>query len=175
MNVNRTRGNLLVDAALWAISPGFESNDVGYSPAADRVGAHTGWIWQKTTPDRWTREPLATLVTYWLWNMAGDLVGSAYMAQGAATMKNYWSLSGSVSASPARFDDRDTRGGAADADARLVHQPQHLERRRRPQAVRLDASASYEWNTAGGWALRGRPVARLSGPRPRSASRSARR
>ena len=75
VNVNRTRGNLLVDAALWAISPGFESNDAGYSPAADRVGAHTGWIWQKTTPDRWTRDRSATLVTYWLWNMGGDLVG----------------------------------------------------------------------------------------------------
>ncbi len=156
VNVNRTRGNLLVDGALWAISPGFESNDAGYSPAADRVGAHTGWIWQKTTPDRWTRDRSATLITYWVWNMGGDLVGSAYVGQLSATMKNYWSLSGSVSGSPARIDDRDTRGGPAMKRVPAWSSSLFLSSDARKK-IRFDASGSYERNTVGGWALRANP------------------
>ena len=41
LNLNRQSGPVRVNAAAWATSPGFESNDAGYSPAADRVGAHT--------------------------------------------------------------------------------------------------------------------------------------
>jgi hypothetical protein len=156
VNVNRTRGNLLVDGALWAISPGFESNDAGYSPAADRVGAHTGWIWQKTTPDRWTRNRSATLITYWVWNMGGDLVGSAYVGQLSATMKNYWSLGGSVSGSPARIDDRDTRGGPAMERVPAWSSSLFLSSDARKK-IRFDASGSYERNTVGGWALRASP------------------
>ena len=156
VNVNRTRGNLLVDGALWAISPGFESNDAGYSPAADRVGAHTGWIWQKTTPDRWSRDRNLTLITYWVWNMGGDLVGSAYVGQLSATMKNYWSLGGSVSGSPARIDDRDTRGGPAMKRVPAWSSSLFLSSDARKK-IRFDASGSYERNTVGGWALRASP------------------
>jgi len=152
VNVNRTRGNLLVDAAVWAISPGFESNDVGYSPAADRVGAHTGWIWQKTTPDRWTRDRSATLITYWLWNMGGDVVGHGYTTQLSATMKNYWSVSGSVGATPSRIDDRDTRGGPAMKRVPAWSSSLFISSDARKK-LRLDASASYAKNTAGGWSL----------------------
>ena len=150
LNVNRTRGNLLVDAAVWAISPGFESNDVGYSPAADRVGAHTGWAWQKTTPDRWTRDRSLILVSRWLWNTAGDSLMHGYDVQLSATLRNYWNLSGSFAAELSHLDDRATRGGP------LMRSPGCLtasvsagsDRRKR---LGLDIRGWYDANTAGGW------------------------
>ena len=156
VNVNRVRGNLLVDAALWAISPGFESNDVGYSPAADRVGAHTGWLWQKTTPDRWTRDRSATLVTYWLWNMGRDLVGQGYVVQLSATLKNYWALGGSLSANPSRIDDRDTRGGPAMKRVAAYSGSLFVSSDARKKVL-FEGAASYAETTAGGWSVSASP------------------
>ena len=160
LNVNRTRGNLLVDAAVWAISPGFESNDVGFSPAADRVGAHTGWLWQKTVPDAWTRERSAVLVTRWLWNTAGDTLVHGYGTQLAATLKNYWNVGGNFDVDLPHFDDRETRGGP------LMRRPASYsasasfssDSRKR---VGVELNAFYVRNTAGGWSLDASPALSL--------------
>jgi hypothetical protein len=150
VNVNRTRGNLLVDAALWAISPGFESNDVGFSPEADRVGAHTGWLWQKTTPDGWTRDRTAVFIGRWLWNTAGDTLVNGYSLQAAATFKNYWSLSGNADFDLSHFDDRATRGGALMRRPGAYSGGVYLSSDGRKR-VQLGASTRYNANTAGGW------------------------
>ena len=156
LNVNRTRGNLLVDAALWAISPGFESNDVGFSPEADRVGAHTGWLWQKTTPDRWTRDRSLTFVSRWLWNTAGDTLVNGYSLQAGVTTKNYWAVSAGFDFDLPHLSDRETRGGP------LMHRPAsydggiYFESDGRKR-VQLSASTFYAWNTAGGWSLEAGP------------------
>lgn len=157
INVNRTRGNLLVDGALWAVSPGFESNDVGFSPQADRIGAHTGWIWQKTNPDRWTRDRSLTVLSIWLWNTAGDNLANGYNVQGSATLNNYWSVSAGGEIDLPRMDDRATRGGP------LVRRPiacsqfvsVSTDRRKR---LAFQLSSSHDSNTAGGWLLSANPA-----------------
>ena len=154
VNVNRTRGNLLVDAALWAISPGFESNDVGFSPEADRVGAHTGWLWQKTTPDGWTRDRSAVFIGRWLWNTAGDTLVNGYSLQGAATFKNYWSLSGNADVDLPHLDDRATRGGALMRRPATYNVGVYLSSDGRKR-VQIATSAGYNANTAGGWYAEG--------------------
>jgi hypothetical protein len=152
LDVNRTRGNLLVDGTVWAISPGFESNDVGFSPAADRIGAHAGLIWQKTTPDRWTRERSLTVISRGLWNTAGDNLLDAHDVEVYVTLKNYWSIGGDIDVALAPLDDRATRGGP------LMRRPSSLsaslylssDQRKR---LALNASAGYARNAAGGWGV----------------------
>jgi hypothetical protein len=152
LNVNRTRGNLLVDGAVWAISPGFEANDVGFSPSADRVGAHTGWLWQKTTPDDWTRERFLVLVTRWLWNTSGDNLVHGYGLQAGATLRNYWNVGANADFDLPHFDDRETRGGPLmwRPSSRSVSANFSSDRRKR---TGLEVSSGYAWNTAGGWTL----------------------
>jgi hypothetical protein len=156
IDVNRTRGNVLVDGAAWAISPGFESNDLGYSPSADRVGAHAGWLWQKTVPDRWTRDRSAVILARWLWNTAGDSLMQGYDVQLAATMKNYWAVGGEFMTDLPHLDDRETRGGP------LMRRPAshsalaYVESDGRKR-VRADLFAWYSWNAAGGWLLETTP------------------
>ena len=40
VNLNRNSGLWQVNAALWGVSPGFESNDLGFLGTGDRAGAH---------------------------------------------------------------------------------------------------------------------------------------
>ena len=156
VNVNRTRGNLLVDAALWAISPGFESNDLGYSPTADRIGAHTGWLLQKTTPDKWTRERSLVLITRWLWNTAGDNLVNGYSLQASGTFRNYWSLGLNADLDLAHLDDRATRGGPMMKRPSNLSAGLYLESDSR-KPVQLSLSGSYSRSASGGWSADGSP------------------
>ena len=157
LNVNRTRGNLLVDGAVWAISPGFEANDVGFSPAADRVGAHTGWLWQKTTPDNWTRDRSLVLITRWLWNTAGDNLLHGYSLQGSATLRNYWNVSANWDFDLPHFDDRETRGGPLERRPASYTASAYVSSDSRKR-VGLNLNSYYAWNTAGGWSLSASPA-----------------
>lgn len=151
INLNRTTGNVLVDVALWGVSPGFESNDVGYSPAADRVGTHLGLIVRKPTADRFTRNREVTLIKYYNWNFGGDRVGDYTMLQGYVTWPNYWSTSISVGYQPRVFDDRFTRGGPVVRrfDYRDVSAGVSTDRRK---TVSFEVYGSYGTNLLGGWA-----------------------
>jgi hypothetical protein len=40
LHLNRNSGLWQVNAALWGVSPGFESNDLGFMGSGDRAGAH---------------------------------------------------------------------------------------------------------------------------------------
>lgn len=151
VNLNRTTGNVLVDVALWGISPGFESNDIGYSPAADRIGTHLGLIVRKTTPDRFSRNRELTFIKYYNWNFQGDVIGDYATVQGYVTWPNYWNTFASVGYQPRVYDDRFTRGGPVvrRLDYRDVSAGVSTDRRK---TVSFDVSGSYGTNLQGGWA-----------------------
>ena len=52
VNLNRNSGLVQVNALLWGVSPGFESNDLGFHSNGDRAGAHAVVIWRNVTPGR---------------------------------------------------------------------------------------------------------------------------
>jgi hypothetical protein len=149
-NVNRTRGSVLFDAAAWAVSPGFESNDLGYMPAADRVGAHVGFIWRKTQPDRWTRRRSLTLIKYLLWNFDHDLLADAYSVGGSATLPSYWDFFGEVWFQPAVQDDRLTRGGPMMRRIPYGEISAGFNTDHRKMVI-VDVNASHGSNRRGGW------------------------
>src|SRR4029453_8678232 len=50
VNLNRNSGDLQANAALWGVSPGFESNDLGFNSRTSRWGGHGVFTWRKTAP-----------------------------------------------------------------------------------------------------------------------------
>ena len=58
--LNRNSGVWRVNAAVWGVNPGYESNDLGFHSRGDRAGAHGVLLWRKQTPDRFT--PLSRMV-----------------------------------------------------------------------------------------------------------------
>jgi hypothetical protein len=52
VNLNRQSGNIRVNTALWATSPGFEANGLGYQSGGDIAGSHIVATWRKPNPDK---------------------------------------------------------------------------------------------------------------------------
>jgi hypothetical protein len=153
-NVNRRSGNILLDLAFWGVSPGFESNDLGYSPAANRIGSHIGLIWRKTTPDGMTRSRDLTVVKWWTWNFAHDAQTDAFQVSGSVALLNYWEIQASGYASREVQDDRLTRGGPS--VLRLPYREVDLyvisDQRK---VVSIQFGGGYGANGKGGWSASG--------------------
>jgi Domain of unknown function (DUF5916)/Carbohydrate family 9 binding domain-like len=111
VNLNRQSGNVRVNAALWATSPGFESNDLGFNPRSDRWGGHVALQWRKSETDSLTRFRSLTVAKAWSLNFDGDRQGDAVSAVARAHLLNYWNVGLNGSWRIAALDDRQTRGG----------------------------------------------------------------
>ena len=149
-NVNRNSGLWQFNASIWGVSPGFESNDLGFLNQADRAGAHLVVLRRKVTPDRLTRSRSLWVAKWWVWNFARDLQGDGVQGNTFVTLRNYWTLSGGGAWRRRVQDDRLTRGGPsvvapaggswslnAGTDAR--------------RAVSAQVNANASWNESGGW------------------------
>ena len=111
LDLNKNSGDVTVNAALWAVSPGFESNDIGYMTMADRAGAHGALVWRKQNPDRWTRSRTLVVANWWTWNFKREVQGEGYFMEAQATLLNYWNVNAVLHFLRPAFDDRLTRGG----------------------------------------------------------------
>ncbi|MGA9117565.1 MAG: DUF5916 domain-containing protein [Bacteroidota bacterium] len=111
--LNRQEGNLYLNAALGAISPGFETNDMGFMFRADVVNGHlvVGYRWYK--PDGVFRDKNVYLATARSYSFGGEKTGDGIFLFWNATLLSYWGFSGQLTHSPAVLDTRNTRGGPA--------------------------------------------------------------
>jgi len=111
LNLNRQSGAFRVNAATWAISPGFESNDLGFNPRSDRWGGHLALQLLKPELDGATRYRSLTVAKSYAWNFDGLKQGDGLNAFARAQLRNYWDLGLNGSFRWRGFDDRQTRGG----------------------------------------------------------------
>jgi hypothetical protein len=111
VNLNRNSGIHLVNAALWATSPGFDSNDAGFMFSGDRAGGHVVYTWRDPRPVSWARSRGLALAKWYTWNFARQIQGDGIHGFGNVQLTNYWSLFGGFFAQRAIQDDRATRGG----------------------------------------------------------------
>jgi hypothetical protein len=111
LSVNRQSGPVRLNAAAWATSPGFESNDLGFNPRSDRWGGHVALQLQEPKPDGFTRFRSLTLAKSWSYNFDGDEQGDAMNAFGRLRLRNYWNVGLNASLRWRALDDRQTRGG----------------------------------------------------------------
>ena len=111
VNLNRNSGLVRVNASLWGVSPGFESNDLGFHSNGDRAGAHAVLFWSNVTPGRVLRNRNIWVAKWWTWDFSRTLQGDGLNVQANGTFLNYWSAGTHVSTSWRTMDDRLTRGG----------------------------------------------------------------
>ena len=111
LNLNRQSGPVRVNAAAWATSPGFESNDLGFNPRSDRWGGHVAVEVRKPEPDGLTRFRSLTVAKSYAYNFDGDKQADAVNAFGRAVFRNYWNAGVNGSFRWRGLDDRQTRGG----------------------------------------------------------------
>ena len=111
LSLNRQSGAVRVNAAAWATSPAFESNDLGFNPRSDRWGGHVALQLQKPEPDGITRFRALTIAKSYAYNFDGDKQGDAVNAFGRVVLRNYWNAGLNGSFRWRALDDRQTRGG----------------------------------------------------------------
>jgi hypothetical protein len=111
LNLNRNSGNVQANAALWAVSPGFESSDLGFNFRADRWGGHGLVTLRKTDPDRYTRTRSFTLAKWYALNFDGERQGDGINAFFNAQLRNYWFTGGNAFFRFRCQNDQLTRGG----------------------------------------------------------------
>jgi len=149
----RESGSLRAGATISAVSPAFESNDLGYLTRADRVAAEIGVSWEKFEPDRLTRRRELSFSRDWDWNFDGDGQGGDWSAALDLVFLNWWDADFNVRREVGGLDDRLTRGGPmAGSPAGWDLSFDGGTDSRKPVYAR--AEAAHEWNEAGGWETR---------------------
>jgi hypothetical protein len=111
VNVNRQSGTVRVNAAAWATSPGFDSNDLGFNPRSDRWGGHVAVELRKPEPDGLTRFRAVTVAKSYAYNFDGDEQGDGLSVFGRVVLRNYWNAGANGSYRWRGLDDRQARGG----------------------------------------------------------------
>jgi hypothetical protein len=136
------------DASLSTISPGFETNDLGFQSRADEHAATATLEYVHEEPGRVLREwnleggPRAT------WNYDGNRIGTRLNFEGYAQLLNYWSGDFEVNRELSALDDRLTRGGPLVRVPARTNASVSIESDdRKPWTVEVDAGA--EWGEAG--------------------------
>jgi hypothetical protein len=97
--------------AYQEMSPGFESNDLGFQGTADRRNFSTYLGRRVNRPNRLFRAHNLAAYTTHAWNFGGDNVYADFAATAGATFHNFWSGALTLGWSPEYKDDRLTRGG----------------------------------------------------------------
>jgi hypothetical protein len=115
VNLNRNSGLWQVNAALWGVSPGFESNDLGFFGIGDRAGAHGVFLWRGVAPNRVSRERSIWVAKAWTWNYSREVQHDSWHGRASITFLNYWNVNAGGLVWRRALDDRLTRGGPSTA------------------------------------------------------------
>jgi len=167
IDFSRNTGGLRPSGSFWAVSPGYEANDVGYMNTADRMGMHAGVVWLKPTPDRFSRSRHLVAAKWYTWNFAHEKMSDGVFISGSATFRNYWSASMTLISVAAAFDDRLTRGGPIMREPGAKSYAASITTDSR-KLIGLSVNGSYSigasgsWDSSGSVAITAKPIPALT-------------
>jgi len=109
--LDKVSGNWIFNAAIGAINPTFETNDVGFLTRADYINGHIylGYEWYE--PEGLFRTKALTGAFVKGYNFGGNALGETYELFLSAQFMNYWSCNLSLAYNGESYDDQRTRGG----------------------------------------------------------------
>jgi Domain of unknown function (DUF5916)/Carbohydrate family 9 binding domain-like len=152
INLNRQSGVHLTNLSLWAVSPGMDSSDAGFTFNSDRGGMHGVYQWRSPKVTDHFRDRMLAIAKFYTWNFGRELQSDGLFLFGNAQLKNYWGIFANALYFRGVQDDRATRGGPSMAQpsaGSLFFGVQSDSRRR----LRLSVDNGYDRNTAGAWSL----------------------
>ncbi len=155
--VNKQKGNVIFNAALGAMSPGFEANDLGYHTRGDIINGHTIFGYQTFHPDRIFRKWSTTVTYFRNYDFGGNRIGEIIYLDAAGQFLNYWSAALHYDYEPPKYSHYLTRGGPmAYYPAGTTYIGTVGSDSRRPLVFKLSGrlrthpSGGYNWTVEGG-------------------------
>ena len=109
--LDKVTGNWIFNAAIGAINPKFETNDVGFLTRADFVNSHVYVGYQWLQPDKTFRTKTITGAVIEQFDFGGNRIGDSYQLTVDGQFLNYWETGLTISLNGETFDDQRTRGG----------------------------------------------------------------
>jgi hypothetical protein len=152
LNLNRNSGLWQVNAALWGVSPGFDSSDLGFTFRAGINGAHSVLIWRKPTPDRFTRDRNVWIAKWWTWDADGLRQGDGVQTAAFAILRNYWETGVHAGFRRRVNDSWLTRGGPTAISPGGGSAGFFVATDSR-KPVSVVFNPFYSWNEFGGWGI----------------------
>src|SRR5258705_6155596 len=149
INLNRNSGLWQVNAALWAGSPGFESNDLGFLSTGDRAGMHAVFFFRDVKPRRYSRSWNAWIAKYYTWNFGRELQSNGLSVSANWNSLNYWNINTNVGRNERTLDDRLTRGGRSAEAPGGTNWNINMNSDSR-KGMSLGAGARIRWTDGGG-------------------------
>ena len=109
--LNKQEGSFMLNAALGAISPGFDNNDLGFLFGGDVVNAHlfTGWQWNEPKGIRQYANIMGAVCSSW--DFGGNNTLKGFWSGFNFEQRNRWSWNGTTFIQGPAFSPRGTRGG----------------------------------------------------------------
>jgi hypothetical protein len=109
--LNRQKGNMLFNAAVGFINPGFDVNDLGFMPYADLANYHVGGGWKWTEPTKHRKYQDVIGAVFSSFDFSGNRTWGGVFAAGFTEFQNNWSWSYRAAYNPQSISARKTRGG----------------------------------------------------------------
>ena len=110
--INKQKGNLALNIAIGAVSPGFDTTDMGFQWMGDVINAHIITGYRSFHPGKIFREWRLFLGTQRNYDFGGNKIGEQrLLILGEAQFLNYWRTDIQISYNPGNFSSNLTRGG----------------------------------------------------------------
>ena len=110
--LNKNRGQFSINAAVGLLSPGFEVNDIGYSPYSDVINAHIFAAYRFNEPTKYYQFAGLNLAAYSGYDFGGNITSNGYRFGGYITLPDvYYNGNFVIAYNPETYNSRRTRGG----------------------------------------------------------------
>ena len=167
VTLNKQHGNVLMNAAVGALSPGMEMNDLGFGSVSDVINVHAGSGYQWPDPGRLFRRALVLPAVFAAWDFEGNRTWTGIFLTAEAQTLGFWNGHLTAIYNPESMSNRQTRGGPLMLNPAGVYLNGGFDtdKRKRWQVGLVGESNLYERDNRT-WLLRAfaevRPVDRLS-------------
>lgn len=109
--LNKNRGRFSLNAAVGFLSPGFETNDLGYGAYSDLINMHVLAGYRFIQPTKIYQDAGFTGTAYGCTDFGGNKVAQGFNVSGYMTFRNLSGFNTGASYRPQTFNARRTRGG----------------------------------------------------------------
>lgn len=111
LSLNKQRGRVMLNAALGAISPSFEINDLGFQWRADVINGHVGVGYKWPDPTSFTRQANVIGAVFRSMDFGGTTTWTGVWGRAHAQLLNYYTIQVRYAWNPETVSTTRTRGG----------------------------------------------------------------